>query len=199
MTTNKGEATKELILEASVKLFELGGFQNMRITKICQEVGLSPTSVYWHFGNKAGLVQAVLERAFSPVSVSMLEDMRNASDHRQATVFITHLRKLIRERPVGACTMLAYLQDDGHQSEDIEAALNRIRTDELVGQIKLMKEPLKISTKQAKRLAITINACVNYAVMIKLVGGSDDEIEDVLDTIRHGIVAVANGKQKPQS
>ena len=193
MLTNKGEAAKERILEASVELFELGGFQSMRISKICEKVGLSPTSVYWHFGNKAGLVQAVLERAFSPVGESMLQDIRGASGTRQTTVFISHLRKLIYERPIGACTMLAYLQDESHQSAELEAALNHTRGDELAGQINLMKELLKLNSSQAKRLSITINACVNYAVMIKLTGGSDPEIEDVLGAIRQNLDAAARG------
>ena len=70
MATDKGEATRERILEASVELFELGGFHNMRINKICEKVELSPTSVYWHFGSKAGLVQAVLQSAFAPLGIS---------------------------------------------------------------------------------------------------------------------------------
>lgn len=189
MATDKGEATRERILEASLELFELGGFQNMRINKICARVGLSPTSVYWHFGSKAGLVQAVLESAFAPLGISMLEDIRGASGPRQITVFISHLRKLIHERPMGACTMLAYLQDESHRSDDLDIALRKTRGDELAGQIKLMKTMLKLNSSQAKKLSITINACVNYAVMIKLSGGSDLEIEDVLATIRQQITS----------
>lgn len=188
MSTNRGEAAKERILEASLKLFEKGGFKSLRIATICEVVGLSPTSVYWHFGNKAGLVQAILERAFSPMGISMLEEIEAAPESRQVTVFITHLRKLIHERPAGACSMLAFLQDDGQKSKDIETALNGSRGSELEGQIKLMKLSLNVNAKQAKRLAITINACVNYAVMIKLVGGSDEEIEDVLDTVRQAML-----------
>lgn len=193
MTTSRGEAAKERILETSLKLFETGGFKSLRIATICEAVGLSATSVYWHFGNKAGLVQAVLERAFSPMGTSMMDDIEAAPGPRQVSMFISHLRKLIHERPVGACSMLAFLQDESQKSEDVEAAINATRENELAGQIELMKHSLNLSKKQAKGLAITINACVNYAVMIKLVGGKDAEIEDVLDTLKQAIVSAAKG------
>ena len=71
--TRRGQATKERILEVARLLVEEGGYANLRMTTLCDRASTAPTSVYWHFGNKAGLVQAIMESAFEPLGRSMLE------------------------------------------------------------------------------------------------------------------------------
>lgn len=57
----KGEQTRELILEASAKLFTKTSVRGMAISDLVKETGIPASSIYWHFGSKDGLVCAVIE------------------------------------------------------------------------------------------------------------------------------------------
>ncbi|MBI5504592.1 MAG: TetR/AcrR family transcriptional regulator [Deltaproteobacteria bacterium] len=59
-----GEAaagTRARILDAATALLGAGSYASTSISAICARSGLPPTSIYWHFGSKEGLLAAVME------------------------------------------------------------------------------------------------------------------------------------------
>ena len=56
----KGE-TRRRVLKAAGKLFATNGYAATSISAICKASGVLPSSLYWEFGNKAGILAAVLE------------------------------------------------------------------------------------------------------------------------------------------
>jgi len=52
---------KESILKASLELFSQHGFKKVSIHDIAQKAGVSPVSIYNHFGSKEGLVEESLK------------------------------------------------------------------------------------------------------------------------------------------
>ncbi|MEM9621307.1 MAG: TetR/AcrR family transcriptional regulator [Pseudomonadota bacterium] len=179
--TKRGDATKQRILDAAVSLFAEGGFRAVRIAQICERAGVSPTSVYWHFENKSVLIQAVLESAFKPIGEEMIAGSGGASD---IDAFIKSLEKLVVTQPAGALTMLAYVADNIKDPE-LERGITATRKDELKLQTRLLTESLNTGPESAKALGILINACVNYAGLVHLSGGSRKEVREVIQTIKH--------------
>jgi AcrR family transcriptional regulator len=57
-----GDRTREQILQAAVKEFAAQGYGGARVDAICREARANPRMLYHHFGDKAGLYIAVLER-----------------------------------------------------------------------------------------------------------------------------------------
>jgi AcrR family transcriptional regulator len=53
--------TRQRVLKAAGKLFATRGYAATSISAICSASGVLPSSVYWEFGNKAGILAAVLE------------------------------------------------------------------------------------------------------------------------------------------
>lgn len=51
---------RQAIFEAAAKLFSERGFSNVSIRDICEEVGVTPPTIYHHFGNKGELFQEVI-------------------------------------------------------------------------------------------------------------------------------------------
>lgn len=49
------------ILEASLEAFQLNGYHGASIRDIARRVGLSMPSLYYHYGNKEGILTALLE------------------------------------------------------------------------------------------------------------------------------------------
>ncbi len=58
----QGEQSRELILDATERLMATKGYAATSITDIRKSCGLPPSSIYWHFGSKEGVLAAVMER-----------------------------------------------------------------------------------------------------------------------------------------
>ncbi len=59
--SNKEDNVQELILEASVKLFERYGYKNVRISDITRELGMTTGFFYYHFRSKEQVLQLIYE------------------------------------------------------------------------------------------------------------------------------------------
>jgi len=67
----QGAETRREILEATKALFATADYQAITLDRVAREVGVSRTSILWHFDSKEGLLtMAVLE---------MFEDLENAA------------------------------------------------------------------------------------------------------------------------
>jgi AcrR family transcriptional regulator len=54
--------SRELILDAAESLLVERGYAGTSIAAVCAASGLPTGSIYWHFGNKAGVAAAVMQR-----------------------------------------------------------------------------------------------------------------------------------------
>jgi AcrR family transcriptional regulator len=53
--------SRRRILDAASELMAEAGYSGTSISMICRRSGLPPSSTYWHFGSKEGLLSAVVE------------------------------------------------------------------------------------------------------------------------------------------
>lgn len=53
--------TRDAILRAARDLFTINGFASTTVREICQQAGVTAPVIYYHFGNKEGLFEAVVE------------------------------------------------------------------------------------------------------------------------------------------
>ena len=58
----QGEQSREVILDATERLMATRGYAATSISDIRKACGLPPSSIYWHFGSKEGVLAAVMER-----------------------------------------------------------------------------------------------------------------------------------------
>jgi AcrR family transcriptional regulator len=58
----QGERSREEILDAAELLMSAKGYAATSMSDLVRESGLPPSSIYWHFGSKRGVVAAVMER-----------------------------------------------------------------------------------------------------------------------------------------
>ncbi len=57
-----GARSRTAILDAALQLMSESGYDGASVAKIAQTSGLPASSIYWHFGSKAGILAAVMER-----------------------------------------------------------------------------------------------------------------------------------------
>lgn len=58
----QGEQSREVILDATERLMSTRGYAATSISDIRKACGLPPSSIYWHFGSKEGVLAAVMQR-----------------------------------------------------------------------------------------------------------------------------------------
>lgn len=66
---------REALLDAASRLFAAHGVQGVSLRRIADEAGVTPAMVHYYFGNKEGLYDAMLSRAFARI----LEAVRTAT------------------------------------------------------------------------------------------------------------------------
>ena len=54
--------TRERVVDAAVAIVEADGLAGLSMRTLCEKLGVSVTSIYWHVGNREALLDAVVER-----------------------------------------------------------------------------------------------------------------------------------------
>ncbi|MFD6195244.1 TetR/AcrR family transcriptional regulator [Mycobacteriaceae bacterium NPDC060252] len=80
MATRRAETSsdsRKMLLDAASDLFAERGYQQTTFTDLVERTGISRGSISWHFGNKEGLVAAVLDYRCDEVldSLASIEEM----------------------------------------------------------------------------------------------------------------------------
>lgn len=65
MKENLSENTKDKIMECSLKLFAEKGYNGVGVQELAESSGITKPTLYYFFGNKEGLFNAIWERNFS--------------------------------------------------------------------------------------------------------------------------------------
>jgi AcrR family transcriptional regulator len=86
------EATKDAMLRVAIEAIDASGEDGIRLEAILQEVGVSPSSLYYHYGNLTGLVEAAQVERFRRVNISNATEVRQRVDLVDS---VEEFRKLI--------------------------------------------------------------------------------------------------------
>lgn len=64
-TKEEAQETRQAILDAAVRVFAQRGVANASLTDIAQEAGVTRGAIYWHFANKADLINTLWKQVQS--------------------------------------------------------------------------------------------------------------------------------------
>lgn len=181
---------KKLALSA-LDLFAERGFSGTAIRDIATATGLSISNIYHHFGNKEGLLLAILEEASSRVLASLKEITEQKGDPVDVFKLLvkTHLQLSCLMNKESKIFFLdeEHLSPEGHranlkyQREILETYRQQLRGLQAAGRVHF---------KSATIAAFNILGVVNWHLRWYQPEGqmSFDEVsEEVVDFILHGI------------
>jgi AcrR family transcriptional regulator len=116
-------STRDLILNAAEQLFGSEGYAKVTINQICKASGLPVGSVYHHFGSKAGVLSAVLERGTVEIfaDLSAADDQAGPPLERLAAYYRTAADLIAKRLPM--YRLLASLQLHQAGSDEVQAIL----------------------------------------------------------------------------
>ena len=66
-TKERAAKTRQKLIDAGFKVFSKKGYSTTRLTDIAGEAGLTRGAIYWHFGGKLEIYQALIEEIFANI------------------------------------------------------------------------------------------------------------------------------------
>lgn len=158
----KKVSTKQNLIEAAMLLFGQQGFDATSLREICRKAGANNAAINYHFGDKCGLYQAVLEHLMQECVAFRPQALEGSATAR--------LRKLIE------LSLTDVFQDRGNLQEKFifreianpsEALLGLLREplQAIFGQfLELVHElsPVELEQRQAELIVLSIFGQVDY-------------------------------------
>jgi AcrR family transcriptional regulator len=124
-----GASSRDLILDAARDLTAKRGYDGMAVSDLCAQSGLPASSVYYHFGNKLGVLAALLERTFGELHALFPNpssfDGREPIDRLEA--WFTAACDSLDRRPDYLRLLLAVSVGPHKDAEAVGATVRRIR------------------------------------------------------------------------
>jgi AcrR family transcriptional regulator len=114
---------RERILDAASELMSERGFSGATIAAICDQAEVMPPTLYWHFGDKEGLVAAVMERA----AARWFEEFVPAEGLDPGGSLEEAANSLFRERPEFLRLLLLLALERRDPQSEARAAVERVR------------------------------------------------------------------------
>ncbi len=96
----RGVRTEQAILAATLRLLATRGVQGTSLDILAEEVGVSKSSILWHFGSKEELLLRVAERVFEEVARGPVQRILALPTlHERAEASWRFFSETLRERP----------------------------------------------------------------------------------------------------
>jgi AcrR family transcriptional regulator len=189
--TARGAASRDRILEAAAEILTERGYAGTSISAVCDRADISPTSIYWHFGSKGGLLQQLLER----MGRRHVEGIQSAASEVRDPLerldrLIASLSDLVKRQPLGALSLVASISEGERVTPEMSQAFQRVRSRETKLLIEGIEEALQQRVPDLDVVATLGAACANYAALSQRAGFDESEIDHIFEALRRAIVLI---------
>ncbi|MEU4340904.1 TetR/AcrR family transcriptional regulator [Nocardia sp. NPDC023852] len=86
-----GVQSRDQLLDVAEQLMSEKGYAGTPVSAICKAAGVAPTSLYWHFGSKEGLLASVMERGAARWFAALPRWSELTGDHQQRAATVQRL------------------------------------------------------------------------------------------------------------
>ncbi|MCI4664722.1 MAG: TetR/AcrR family transcriptional regulator [Neomegalonema sp.] len=184
-------SSKERILECAIALLGEGGYTSLTISAICKAADVSPTSIYWHFGDKAGLMSAMVKYSLKrDIDRFVDELMMRLSEDTFIDAYIRVLRDLIVNDRPSCWSVLSTLAEGRSAAPEVAAVVNEARRKQVE-----FAQSWGVSVLGARRpeiFADTVVAFNTFAANVYQQSRDEQEIDRILTSFRGALTILAN-------
>ncbi len=111
---------REHIIECATDLLGREGYGAMTVSAICKRADVSAPSLYWHFGNKEGLLAELLKHALKRDADAFISlDISGLRRHEAFELYVSALRKIIVTDRPNNWVILSSLSEARHAAPEI--------------------------------------------------------------------------------
>lgn len=170
------------------------GYAATAIGAICAETGLPPTSIYWHFGSKEGLLAEVVEQSAS----EWIAELEMAVPRDKGTTLDDALFALvgsIRRNPEILRLMLLMGLDRSNPDPTVRESVRRVRARARELLARRLADVLAFDQNDAienayERLARFVLVLTDGILLAQEIDGDDEEVDRLVTMMRTSLFAV---------
>jgi AcrR family transcriptional regulator len=187
--TNQKEITQEKILCAAMELFATRGFDKTSISRIADRAGVSRTSIFWHFSDKATLFGETCRYFLVPFRESLERSGAHEDPRTRVLEQITAYEDFVTEHRTTIHSFVSWLFASQPHAESLLnelLALHRAFVASLQNDIRLLVD----HDAEAASLAATIASTLHGNMLLGLIGAPPDTpqpratlVRDLLDRL----------------
>lgn len=117
---SEGAGVREQIIDAATLLLGREGYGALSVSAVCKLADVSAPSIYWHFGNKEGLLAAVLKHSLRRDADAFLSmDISETPRHEAFDRYLAALRRIVVSERPNNWVILSSLSEARHAAPEI--------------------------------------------------------------------------------
>jgi AcrR family transcriptional regulator len=185
---------KERLLEVAIDLFGARGFKGTSIRDIANTMGMSISNIYHYFGNKEGLLLAILQRSSNELLES-LDDALRHSGLEPIERFKALLRRHLTVTHGRAGEAKIFALDEEHltpEGNEINRRIQRRVLDTYVSELKALKVQDYVRCGDVTVAAFNILGVINwYSRWYRSSGllSREEVVQEIISFVCHGILS----------
>lgn len=126
--TLRGAISRDRILDAALALIWEGGYPALSISAVCKRAEVSAASLYHHFGDKAGLMSAMIEASLVYASEAFIEFVdQETRPLARLERYVLAMRELGKDYRTNTIGVLSTLAEGAAESPELAAAIGDAR------------------------------------------------------------------------
>jgi len=185
---------KDKILEVSLDLFAAKGFRGTSIRDIANAVGISISNIYHYFGNKEGVLLAILRRSAEDIAAKLhqVSDSDIEPLERFKRLVSTHVKLAVSRESVKEGKI--FFLDEEHLStegNEINLQLQRQILGIYLRELRTLQSLGHIRPKSLTVTAFNVLAVINWCLRWYRPDGPmslEDISEEVVTFVLHGVL-----------
>jgi AcrR family transcriptional regulator len=132
-TRRTAEEARELILDAAEAQLARGGPESLRLVQLADAVGISHPSILHHFGSRAGLVRAVVQRTARRLEAQILVSLQGPLEEGDAIGLMSRLFRVVGDEGHARQLVWLYLAGEkdpigyGARMREISRTVHKMR------------------------------------------------------------------------
>lgn len=194
------EDSRERILQAAAELFAKRGYAGVGVDEVAEQSGLAKTALYYHFGNKDGLLAAVLERT----AAAWIEGIRQASEAGAGPLerldrALAGMRAMLEEKPWVLRLLQILALEVADDKPEVRATLQSIfrrAQDAIVGG---MHEALGVTLPRADLIARVVLAVLDGISLGRHIEPETISLDDAFSALRRVWVLLVASSLAPDT
>ncbi len=193
------EESRERLLEASARLFGEKGYAATSVGEICARAGVARTALYWHFGNKEGLLAAVVER----VGGSWIEEIQKAvyaapGPLERLDRLTAAWREIVLARPALVRLPMSAALEQGAASLQVRASLARVMSRARAALVQGIEDSLGFTLEGLDLVAHTMLTLLQGAAIRLLVDPTRTDLEALFAEFRRTVLLAVEDRMSPE-
>lgn len=158
----KSDVSRERILAAATEVFSTRGYAGAGVDRLAERSGIAKTAIYYHFGNKEGLLAAVLERAATQwIDAIQTAASQGGDPLQRLDRALAGMRAMLEERPWIYKLFQILALEVADEKPEIRATLRAILDKARGAIVDGMRDALGTAVPGAHQIASTMLAMLD--------------------------------------